>query len=397
MSVRLALDGGSPVRRTLLPYGHQWVDDSDVAAVIEVLRSSWLTTGPKVAQFEKAFCDFVGTREAVAVSSGTAALHSAMYAAAVGPGDEVIVPSITFIATANSVVFQGGTPVFGDVDADTLLIDPSKVEEKITPQTRALIAVDYAGQPCDYDALRFICAQHRLVLVADACHSIGGKYREYRVGSLADLSAFSFHPVKHITTGEGGVVTTDNSDLARRIKLFRNHGISTDHYQREAQGSWIYEMVDLGYNYRLTDIQCGLGMSQLSKLPDWVARRQEIACQYTAAIQNMATIEPLGVRPDVSHSYHLYVVRLRLDQLRTDRATIYRALRAEGIGVNVHYIPVHLQPFYRRRFGLGPGLCPVAERAYDQILSLPIFPRMSDADVEDVATALHKVLEAYSD
>lgn len=395
MSNRLAIDGGIPVRKTRLPYGQQWLDDDDIAAVVEVLRSDWLTTGPKVAEFERAFADFVGAREAVAVSNGTAALHAAMYAIDVGPGDEVIVPPMTFAASANCVVFQGGTPVFADVDSDTLLLDPAQIEAKITARTRAIIAVDYTGQPCDYDTLRVIADRHSLILVADACHALGGSYKGRLVGSLADLSAFSFHPVKHVTTGEGGMITTDDPELAQRMRVFRNHGITTDHRQREQQASWFYEMVDLGYNYRLTDIQCALGMSQLRKLPGWVARRQTIARRYNAAFAEMPAVGSLGVREEVSHAYHLYMIRLDVTQLRATRTEVFAALRAEGIGVNVHYIPVHLHPFYRERFGTGPGLCPVAEAAYEQLITLPIFPHMSDGDADDVIVAVGKVTEVY--
>jgi perosamine synthetase len=393
--MRLAIDGGVPVRSTLLPYGRQWLDEDDITAVIEVLRSDWLTTGPKVAEFERSFADFVGAKEAVAVSNGTAALHAAMYAVGIQSGDEVILPAMTFAATANCVVFQGGTPIFADVDPDTLLLAPAQIEAKITPQTKAIIAVDYAGQPCDYNALRTIADRHRLTLVADACHALGGSYRGRPVGTLADLSVFSFHPVKHITTGEGGMITTDNSVLAQRMRVFRNHGITSDHRQRAQQGSWFYEMVDLGYNYRLTDLQCTLGMSQLRKLPDWVARRQEIAQRYQAAFVEIPAVKPLEVGEYVSHAYHLYVIQLDLDQLRVDRASVFAALRVEGIGVNVHYIPVHLHPFYRRRFNTGPGLCLVAEAAYERIITLPVFPRMSDADIKDVITTTRKVVEGY--
>jgi perosamine synthetase len=396
MSTRLAINGGTPVRETMLPYGRQWVDEEDIAAVVEVLRSDWLTTGPEVGEFEQAFADFVGAREAVAVSNGTAALHAAMYAVGIGPGDEVIVPPMTFAASANCIVFQGGTPVFADVNPDTLLLDPAQVEDKITPRTKAILAVDYTGQACDYDALRAVADRHGLVLVDDACHALGGSYQGRPVGSLADLSTFSFHPVKHITTGEGGMITTDDLDLAQRMRVFRNHGITSDHRQRAEQGSWFYEMVDLGYNYRLTDLQCALGMSQLRKLPAWVARRQEIARRYNAAFAEMPTVEPLGVRDDVSHAYHLYVIQLDLAQLQATRAEVFAALRAEGMGVNVHYIPVHLHPFYRERFGTGPGLCPVAEAAYERLISLPMFPAMTDEDVESVIKAVFKVCEYYS-
>ena len=395
MGARLAIDGGTPIRRARLPYGRQWLDDDDVAAVVEVLRSDWLTTGPKVREFEQAFANVVGAKEAVAVNNGTAALHTAMYAADIGPGDEVIVSPMTFASSANCVVFQGGTPVFADVDPDTLLIDPTLVEAKITPRTKAIIAVDYTGQPCDYDALRAIAKRHDLILLADACHALGGSYKGRPVGSLADLNSFSFHPVKPITTGEGGMITTDDPKLAQRMRVFRNHGITTDHRQREQQGSWFYEMIDLGYNYRLTDIQCALGISQLRKLSEWVKRRQEIARCYDQVFAEIAAVEPLEVRKDVSHAYHIYMIRLDLAQLQVTRAEVFSALRAEGIGVNVHYIPVHLHPFYRERFGTRPGLCPVAEAAYERLITLPIFPQMSDDDVRDVIVAVSKVLGVY--
>jgi perosamine synthetase len=392
---KLAIEGGIPVRQTMLPYGHQWLDDEDIAAVVKALRSDWLTTGPKVDEFERAFAEAVGAKEAVAVSSGTAALHAAMYAVGIGPGDEVIVPAMTFAASANCVVFQGGMPVFADVSPDTLLLDPVQVEARVTPRTKAIIAVDYAGQPCDYDALRAIACKHGLTLVADACHALGGTYKGRPVGSLADLSVFSFHPVKHITTGEGGMITMDDPQLARRMRIFRNHGITSDHRQREQQGSWFYEMVDLGYNYRITDIQCALGLSQLRKLSAWVKRRQEIAQRYNAAFAEVPAVRPLDVRAEVSHAYHLYVVRLDLTRLQVTRGQVFAALRAEGIGVNVHYIPVHLHPFYRERFGTKPGMCPAAEAAYEQIVSLPIFPQMMDTDVEDVIRAVRKVVRSF--
>lgn len=395
MKTKLAVDGGIPVRQTMLPYGRQWIDEDDITAVTAVLRSDWLTTGPNVPEFETAFAGFVGAREAVAVSNGTAALHAAMHALGIGPGDEVIVPVMTFAASANCVVYQGGTPVFADVQADTLLIDPDDVAAKITARTKAIVAVDYAGQPCDYERLHTLARQHGLKLVADACHAIGGAYREMPVGTLADLSTFSLHPVKHITTGEGGVITTHDDEMARRMRVFRNHGITTDHRQRAEQGAWFYEMVELGYNYRLTDFQCALGLSQLRKLPGWVARRQAIARTYDAAFAGLTAVTPLTTRPEVSHAYHLYVVRFDLSQLTVDRNTLFQALRTEGMGVNLHYIPVHLHPFYRQRLGTRPGLCPAAEAAYAEIMSLPIFPQMSDEDVQDVITAVSKIVTAY--
>ena len=392
---RLALDGGAPVRSTTLPYGRQTIGDADVAAVVATLRSDWLTTGPHVGEFERAFAATVGARHAVTVSNGTAALHAAANALGIGPHDEVIVPAITFVGTANSIVFQGGTPVFADVDPETLLIDPESVAGRITDATRAVFAVDYAGQPCDYDRLGAVVPTRGLPIVDDACHALGGSYRGRRVGSLALLNTFSLHPVKHVTAGEGGVITTDDGDLAERMRVFRNHGITTDHRQREQKGSFAYEMVSLGFNYRLTDFQCALAQSQLAQLAGWIARRQAIARLYDAAFRGSDVIRPLGVRPGVSHAYHLYVVRFCRERMSVDRSRVYAALRAEGIGVNVHYLPVHLHPFYRERFGTGPGLCPVAERAYEELITLPMFPSMTDADVADVVAACGKVVEAY--
>lgn len=378
-----------------IPYSRQWVDEEDIRAVVEVLRSEWLTTGPKVREFEEALARFVGAQHGVAVSSGTAAVHAAVYALGIGPGDEVIVPPMTFVATANAVVFQGGTPVFADVEPDTLLIDPHQVEAKVGPRTKAIIAVDYAGQPCDYEALRAIAGRHGLALVADACHALGAEYKGTKVGRLGDLNTFSFHPVKHIATGEGGMVTTDNPEFAEKMRRFRNHGISTDVRQRMEQGTWHYEMLDLGFNYRLNDMQCALGLSQLRKLPGWLVRRQVIARRYGELLQSLPQVSPLAVRPHLFHSYHLYVICLNLEDLKASRDQIFTAMRAEGIGVNVHYQPVHLHPYYRQRFRTQAGDCPVAEEAFQRILSLPMFPAMSDDDVERVVASLTKVIQTY--
>ena len=392
----LALDGGTPVRDNTLPYGKQNITEGDIEAVAEVLRSDWLTTGPKVGEFEEAFAAFTGTKHAVAVSNGTAALHAAAYAMDVQPGDEVIVTPMTFAASANGFIYQGAVPVFADVDPGTLLLDPAKVEQKITDKTKAIVAVDYAGQPCDYDALQAIADQHGLFVHDDACHAIGGSYKGRPVGALADMSTFSLHPVKHLTTGEGGVITTDNAEFAQRMRTFRNHGITTDHRQRAASGAFFYEMVDLGYNYRLTDFQCALGLRQLQRLPDWVERRQAIARRYDTLFAQNDAVTPLAVRDDVEHGYHLYMVQFDLDRLTADRAQIFDALRAEGIGVNVHYVPVHLHPYYRETYGTGEGLCPVAEAAYERLVTLPVFPGMTDADVDDVVEAVRKVTTAYA-
>lgn len=389
----LAIHGGVPVRSNLLPYGRQQIDDEDIEQVIAVLRSDWLTTGPKVAEFEQRFAESCGANHAVAVSSGTAALHAAMFALGIGAGDEVIVSPMTFAASANCVLYQGGRPVFADVDSETLLLSPAAVEQAITSKTRAIIAVDYAGQPCDYDVLRSIAQRHGLALVADASHAVGGSYKGRAVGTLADLSTFSFHPVKHLTTGEGGMVTTSDEELARRMRVFRNHGITTDHRQRAETGGFFYEMVELGYNYRLTDFQCALGISQLRKLRANVQKRQQIAATYDAPFASLEYVRPLSVRNHVSHAYHLYVVKIDTEPLGMSRNEVFAALRAENIGVNVHYIPVHLHPYYRTHLGTAPGLCPVAEAAYERLMSLPLFPQMTADDVNDVVRAVYKLAE----
>jgi perosamine synthetase len=393
---KLAIDGGTPVRARPLPYGRQWIDDDDVEAVIRVLRSDWLTTGPRVAEFERAFAGVVGASDAIAVSNGTAALHAAMHAIGAGPGDEVIVPALTFVASANCALYEGATPVITDVTPGTLLLDPAAVEANITPRTKVMVPVDYAGQPCDYGPLTRLAKEHGIKVVADACHALGARYRGTPVGRLADLTVFSLHPVKHITAGEGGVVATEDQDAAAQMRRFRNHGISADHRERSAQGSWFYDVEDLGYNYRLTDFQCALGLSQLRKLPGWLARRRQIAGYYDRTFGDVPGIRPLAVRPDAEHAYHLYVVEVDPDVVPVGRARIFAALRAEGITVNVHYIPVHLHPLYRRRFGTGQGLCPVAEQAYERILSLPLYAGMTDDDAATVVEAVQKVIRHYA-
>jgi perosamine synthetase len=380
------------VSNKFIPYGRQFIDEEDIRSVVEVLKSDFLTTGPRVEQFERALAEYIGTEHAVVFSSGTAALHGAMYALDIGPDDEVIVPAITFAATANCVLFLGGKPVFADVQPGTLLMDPEDVSRKITPRTKAIIAVDYAGHPCDYIRLRDIADNMSLSLVADCCHSLGAKYRGVDCGSIADISVFSFHPVKHITTGEGGCITTDREDYAERARRFRNHGITADHRRRAEQGTWFYEIVDIGYNYRITDFQCALGISQLKKLPQFLDRRRGIAARYDEAFRSIPGIEPLKVEGDILHAYHLYVVRILKELCGRDRLHVFNSLKEANIGANVHYIPVHLHPFYRKHFGTGPGQCPAAEEAYDQIISLPIHPGMSDEDVARVIQSLEDCL-----
>jgi UDP-4-amino-4,6-dideoxy-N-acetyl-beta-L-altrosamine transaminase len=392
--VDLAIKGGPPVRSTMLPYGRQSLGEDDIQAVVGALRSGWLTTGPKVSEFEEAFATAVGARFAVAVSSGTAALHAAAFAAGIGPADEVITTPMTFAATANCVRYQGGMVVFADVHKDTLNLDPAKVEALVTPKTKAIIAVDFAGQPSDMDDLNALASRHGLTVIEDAAHALGATCRGRRVGALADLTTFSLHPVKHITTGEGGMVTTDDPDMAARLRMFRTHGITTEFRQRETEGSWFYEMTELGYNYRLTDFQSALGLSQLSKLEEWVARRRAIAARYTAAFAALPEIETPAVLQDREPAWHLYVIRLNLDRLRVGRSELFRALRAENIGVNVHYIPVPWHPYYQS-LGYKKGEWPVAEGAYERMISLPIFPGMTDRDVEDVIAAVEKVIAHF--
>jgi len=392
---QLAVEGGSPVRETLLPYGRQSVDETDVQAVVNVLRGDWLTTGPAVSAFEQAVAGYVGAKEAVVVNSGTAALHAAAFVAGIRSGDEVIVPAITFAASANCVLYLGGRPVFADVLSGTLNVAPNDVVRKIAPRTKAIIAVDYTGQPCDHDALRTLADAHGLIVIEDAAHALGATYHGRKVGTLHELTTFSFHPVKHITTGEGGMVVTDDPQLAARLRAFRSHGITADFRQRAEMGSWVYEMVALGYNYRLPDLNCILGLSQLKKLDGWLARRRTIAARYTEAFAGLPTVELLEVLPDTEPAWHLFVIKLNLERLRVGRKEVFAALRAENIGVNVHYIPVYWHPYYQQ-LGYAHGLCPVAEAAYERLITLPMFSAMADQDVEDVIDAVHKVTEAYA-
>jgi perosamine synthetase len=392
----LAIDGGTPVRETTLPYGRQSISEEDIQAVVDVLRSDWLTTGPKVAEFEEALAAQVGAKDAVAFSSGTAALHGAAFAAGLKPGDEAITSPLTFAATANCVLYQGARPVFADVSPDTLNLDPDRLAERITNYTRAILPVDYAGHPADLDPILDLAERHGLIVIEDASHALGAQYKGRRTGSIADMSVFSFHPVKHVATGEGGMVTTNRANVAENLRRFRNQGISSDARQRHAAGDWHYEMVLLGFNYRLTDIACALGISQLKKLEVNLTRRREIAARYMAAFRNLRGVIPPGVRPDVNPAWHLYPVRINTAQLNTDRGQVFRALRAENIGVNVHYIPVHLHPYYRDRFGYRGGEYPVAEKGYEQLISLPMFHGMTEQDVEDVIGAVSKVSAAYS-
>lgn len=395
MNEKLAIDGGTPVRREFLPYGQQWIDETDIQAVTETLHSAYLTTGPKVREFEETVARYVGARYAVAVSNGTTALHCAAFAASIGPGDEVITTPMTFAATANCVLYQGGTPVFADIDPRTYNIDPESVREKITHRTKAIIAVDYTGQPADYDALRSLADTHGLKLIGDGAHALGATYKGRHIGTVCDMTEFSFHPVKHITTGEGGMVVTDDPELYAKLARFRTHGITRDVAQMvRDEGPWYYEQLDLGNNYRITDLQCALGTSQMARLDGFLARRRQLAARYTEAFRGIAgVIVPYQTEYSES-AWHLYVLQLETEKLTVDRRKVFEALLAENIGVNVHYVPVHRHPYYER-LGYAKGLCPVAEGFYERIITLPLFPKMTEQDAEDVITAVRKVISHY--
>ncbi|HEX7900452.1 MAG TPA: UDP-4-amino-4,6-dideoxy-N-acetyl-beta-L-altrosamine transaminase [Planctomycetota bacterium] len=374
-----------------LPYSTQSIDADDVGEVARTLRSAWITQGPAVGLFEEAFARHAGARHAVAFSSGTAALHACGFAAGLGPGDEAVVPPITFVATANAVLYAGATPRFCDVEADTALIDPKALEAAVTRRTKAVLPVDFAGHPCDLAAIRRVARKHGLVVIEDAAHALGARYRGRRVGGLADLTVFSFHPVKHITTGEGGMVTTDDDAFRRRLLLFRGHGITKDPAEMSRnEGPWYYEMRELGYNYRITDFQCALGHSQLKKADGFVKTRRRRAALYDELLRDVPGVAAAVQRPWAEHSYHLYPVRVRPGG--PSRRAVFDALRAAGLGVQVHYIPVHLQPYYQKRLRTRRGLCPRAEAFYDAEISLPLFPRMTEADVRRVVRTLKGAL-----
>ena len=381
-------------RDKLLPYGRQTVDRADIEAVIQALQADLITTGPLVSRFETAFAEYVGAQHAVVVSNGTAALHAAAFAAGVGPGDEVITTPMTFAASANCARYLGADVVFADVRSDTLSLDPNKVRDAITPRTKAIVSVDYSGLPSDLDELLEIAGKHNIVLIEDAAHALGASYRGRRVGSIGHLTTFSLHPVKQITTGEGGVITTNDAERAARMRRFRNHGITSDHAEREKLGSWYYEMTDLGFNYRLTDFQCALGLSQLTKLDGWLQRRREIARAYSSAFSTMEEIELPAVLEDRESAWHLYVIRLRLERLTVGRGDVFQDLRRQNIGVNVHYIPVPWHPYYQK-LGFRRGDWSVAEEAYERLITLPMFPAMSDSDVQDVVHAVQATLARF--
>jgi perosamine synthetase len=374
-----------------VPYGRQWVDDDDIAAVVEVLRSDFLTTGPAVARFEAALTRATGARHAVALNSGTSALHAMYFAAGIGPGDEIITSPLTFAATANAGLYLGAAIRFVDVDPDTGNLVPDLVEDAITDHTKAIVPVDFAGHPADYDRLRAIADRHGVHLLADAAHSLGATYKGRTVGSLADASELSFHPVKPVTTAEGGAVVTNRPELARRAARFRTHGITKEptELDRPDEAQWWYEQHDLGFNYRLTDVQAALGTSQLRRLDRFIARRRAIAAMYDAMLADLEALMLPGRHDDVEPGWHLYVVRVRDASLRRP---LFNRLRAHGLGVQVHYIPVYWHPYYAA-LGYERGLCPEAERYYAGAISLPIFPAMSDDDVHHVARVIRTAMQ----
>lgn len=367
-----------------IPYGRQTIEEDDIQAVMEVLRSDYLTTGPKVAEFEKTVADYVGAKYAVAVSNGTAALHIACLAAGIKEGDEVITTPITFAASANCVLYCGGKPVFADIKQDSYNIDPEDIERKITPQTKAIIPVHYTGQPCEMDAIHELARKHSLLVIEDAAHALGADYKGKRIGSMSDMTEFSFHPVKPITTGEGGMVVTNNEDLYKRLSLFRTHGITRDeNMMTENEGGWYYQQLELGYNYRITDIQCALGVSQMKKLDRFVKVRREIAHRYDEAFKDVSGIQIPFQAEGCNNSWHLYMIQI----LDKDRKAVFDALREKRIGVNVHYIPVYQFPYYQAH-GYQNVCCPNAEAFYKRAISLPIHPSLTEEQQKYVIDAV---------
>jgi len=372
----------------IIPYGRQWVDASDIREVIRVLKSDWLTQGPKIKEFEDALCKYTGAKYAVAVSSGTAALHISCLAANIKRGDEVITSPITFVASANSVLYCGGKPVFADIQKDTVNIDPGEIKKKINPNTKAIIPVHFAGHPCDLEEIKEIAEKHNLLIIEDASHALGAEYKNLKIGSCkySDMTIFSFHPVKHITTGEGGAVLTNQKDLYQRLLLFRNHGITKEKEKMtKFDGPWYYEMHELGFNYRMTDFQCALGISQLKKLEKYIERRRELVSIYNKELSKIDKIILPVEKPYVKSSWHIYYIRLKD---ASKRRLIFEELQKSNIGVQIHYIPVYLQPYYQKNFGYKIGDCPKAEEYYKSTITLPLFPKMTDKDIKYVIEIL---------
>ena len=392
----LAIFGGKPVREKAIYYGRQCVEQDDVDAVIQTLTSDYITCGPKVKEMEQTICEVTGAKYAVAVCNGTAALHLAAMAAGFGPGDEVIVSPITFAASANCVLYCGATPVFADIDDETYNIDPECIKKLITPKTKGIVAVDFTGQAVKLDEIREICREHGLLLIEDAAHAMGTKYKGQGVGSIADMTCFSFHPVKTVTCGEGGAITTNDEKLYRHLMRLRTHGITRDQSEmvHPTDALWYNEQVELGYNYRLTDFQAALLCSQLRKLPKFSKRRKEIVAIYDKAFAEMPEIQVQKEIPESDTTRHLYVLRLRLDRLKCDRRQFFDALYAEKTCPQVHYLPVYWHSYYEK-LGYQKGLCPNAEAYYMSSMSIPLYYSMTDEDVADVIHAVKKIIEYY--
>ena len=392
-----AIEGGKPVRDTKIFYGHQYIDEADVDAVCEVLRNGDLTCGPKITELEKKLCELTGARYAVACSNGTAALHIACLAAGVGEGDEVITTPITFAASANCALYCGAKPVFADINESTYNLDPKEVEKKITSRTKAIVAVDYTGQAAELDSFLELCREKNLVLIEDAAHSIGTSYKGKMVGSIADMTTFSFHPVKTVTGGEGGAVLTNNEDYYKLLLLYRAHGITRreDLMEHTSHGPWYYEQIALSTNYRITDIQAALIISQLNKLDRFGKRRKEIVKRYNEAFSANPALVVQEEIPESDTTRHLYVLRIRPEKLTIDRKQFFQAMAAENVICNVHYIPVYYHPYYEH-LGYTKGLCPRAEKLYEEILSLPLYYSMTDQDVEDVIESVGKLTAYYA-
>lgn len=375
-----------------IPYGKQSIDTIDIGEVVGVLKSDFITQGPKIGEFEKALANYTGAKNAVAVSSGTAALHLACLAAGFGPGDEVVVPTLSFVATANCVIYSGAKPILVDVYDDTLTINVEEAQRKIGPETKAIIAVDFAGHPANWDRLGALAKKFNLVLIDDAAHALGSKYKGRRVGTIADMTAFSFHPVKAITTGEGGAITTDNRDYYQKLLSFRNHGMVKTESLFKEKGAWFYDIATLGFNYRMTDIQAVLGVSQLKKIGRFIKRRREIWEKYNSEFANIeGLILPVELDDNFS-AWHLYTLRVNKKILGKSRREIFDALRSKGIGVQVHYIPIHLHSFYQKSFGYKKGNFPVAEAVYESEISLPLFPAMDEEDIDFVVRTVKNVI-----
>lgn len=391
-----AICGGTPVRDTKLFYGHQYIDEADIQAVVDVLKSDFLTCGPKIDELEKKLCQITGAKYAVVCSNGTAALHIACQAAGVGAGDEVITTPITFAASANCALYCGARPVFADINEKTYNIDPVKVKELTNERTRAVVAVDFTGQSVELDALLSHCRKNHLVLIEDGAHVIGTRYNGKYNGSIADMTTLSFHPVKTVTGGEGGAVLTNSEEYYQKLLLYRTHGITKDPLQMEHEpdGPWYYEQTALGMNYRMTDMQAALVISQLDKLPMFSKRRKEIVKAYNEAFSKLPQIIVQKEIPESDTTRHLYILRLDLSQLKIDRKHFFEALYAENICCNVHYIPTYYFPYYEK-LGYKRGICPKAEKLYEEIISLPLYYAMTDEDVQDVIDAVTRIAEYY--